>query len=374
MPKTIHRKIWPEYFCALASGDKTFEVRNDDRPDEPFERGDVLQLEEWDPRNGTYTTKSIRVLISYVLPMGATTLGPNTVVLGIKREDYEEGPVRGLMIRALGLQSDASTFKIVGAVQELKRSAAQREIPASEALRWAICGDGSVQLLDRPIIHARNWTLACAAKILMDREDAKTAQPKSTWFRTSTGRRIKLAPGAIVEMENGESFWQDLDQSEDASGSQVVDGTSKSAGSWIPPSPGQTPEQWANRPLVSPTVCTPPAKPTTWPNPAPPARIPEPWDEASSFGILALVNERDRFRDMAKQKTREAEENLVRAVLAEREIVQLKAIPDRAAWLTIEEMANALVLDYGMPLPSARAFARTVAEASKAKGAKGGQP
>ena len=46
------------------------------------------------------------------------------------------------------------------------------------------------------------------------------------------------------------------------------------------------------------------------------------------------------------------------------------AVPERAAWLTIEEMANALVLDFGTPIGAARGFARAIAEASKAKGAR----
>lgn len=41
--------------------------------------------------------------------------------------------------------------------------------------------------------------------------------------------------------------------------------------------------------------------------------------------------------------------------------------PDRAAWLTVEEMANALVMEFGTPLSAARGFAKAIAEASKAK-------
>lgn len=42
-------------------------------------------------------------------------------------------------------------------------------------------------------------------------------------------------------------------------------------------------------------------------------------------------------------------------------------VPDRAAWLTVEEMANALVMEFGTPLSAARGFAKAIAEASKAK-------
>ena len=48
----IHKKIWPEYFDAVESGKKKFELRLND-----FEvnEGDTLVLEEWDPKTGAYT-------------------------------------------------------------------------------------------------------------------------------------------------------------------------------------------------------------------------------------------------------------------------------------------------------------------------------
>lgn len=83
MQKIIRRKIWPEFFAAVDSGVKPFEVRNDDRLDESFEVGDTLQLEEWDPSTKDYTGKIIRRVISYVLEIGGTMWGHNTVVLGL---------------------------------------------------------------------------------------------------------------------------------------------------------------------------------------------------------------------------------------------------------------------------------------------------
>lgn len=41
-------KVWPQYFDALDSGGKTFELRKDDRTPR-FAVGDVLRLREWDP-------------------------------------------------------------------------------------------------------------------------------------------------------------------------------------------------------------------------------------------------------------------------------------------------------------------------------------
>lgn len=78
MTDRTHRlKTWGSAFRAVASGDKTFEYRRNDRD---FAVGDEVLLEEWDPafRNrtdplaghtpgGGYTGRVIRARITYVL-------------------------------------------------------------------------------------------------------------------------------------------------------------------------------------------------------------------------------------------------------------------------------------------------------------------
>ena len=39
-------KTWPQYFCRVADGTKTFEVRKNDRG---FQQGDTVILKEWSP-------------------------------------------------------------------------------------------------------------------------------------------------------------------------------------------------------------------------------------------------------------------------------------------------------------------------------------
>ena len=51
-------------------------------------------------------------------------------------------------------------------------------------------------------------------------------------------------------------------------------------------------------------------------------------------------------------------------------VVRAVVAPERAAWLTIDEMANALVLEFGTPLAAARGFAKAIADASIAKGSR----
>ena len=62
----IEKKVWPELFNELVSGNKTFEVRLDD-----FEckQGDTLFLREWDPKAKQYTGKSLEKKVGFVLKL-----------------------------------------------------------------------------------------------------------------------------------------------------------------------------------------------------------------------------------------------------------------------------------------------------------------
>lgn len=62
--KIHYLKTWPEFFASLASGEKQFELRNDDRH---FEVGDELLLREYDPKTQQYSGRETRRRISYVL-------------------------------------------------------------------------------------------------------------------------------------------------------------------------------------------------------------------------------------------------------------------------------------------------------------------
>lgn len=62
MMKIHELKILPEYFDAVRSGDKRFELRRNDRD---FQKGDILRLKEWDGEK--YTGEEIDVLVRYIL-------------------------------------------------------------------------------------------------------------------------------------------------------------------------------------------------------------------------------------------------------------------------------------------------------------------
>jgi hypothetical protein len=75
----IHElKIFPEYFNAVISGVKTFEIRKNDRP---FKVGDLLALNEYDGQS--YTGNSCLVYIDYILA-DADYVREGMVVMSIK--------------------------------------------------------------------------------------------------------------------------------------------------------------------------------------------------------------------------------------------------------------------------------------------------
>ena len=77
----IHElKILPEYFDAVLSGEKTFEIRKNDRP---FQKNDLLALNEYNPSEKAYTGASCLVYIDYILD-NADYCKSGYVVMSIK--------------------------------------------------------------------------------------------------------------------------------------------------------------------------------------------------------------------------------------------------------------------------------------------------
>ncbi|KKS96184.1 MAG: hypothetical protein UV71_C0001G0058 [Microgenomates group bacterium GW2011_GWC1_43_13] len=60
----IEKKVWPEYFRKIKSGEKTFELR---LADWKCKIGDVLVLKEWDPKTQKYTGREISKKVTYVI-------------------------------------------------------------------------------------------------------------------------------------------------------------------------------------------------------------------------------------------------------------------------------------------------------------------
>lgn len=74
------------YYAEIESGDKTFEVRRDDRP---FESGDTIILQEWVPETKTYTGKEWKGQITHILD-NERFCKKGYVILSIKPQKLED--------------------------------------------------------------------------------------------------------------------------------------------------------------------------------------------------------------------------------------------------------------------------------------------
>jgi len=86
-----HLKTWPEYFREIENGNKTFELRVNDRN---FELGDALILEEYDPICEVMTGRKMMKIITYVLRDSKKTermgLKPGYCIMGFKNKPEAE--------------------------------------------------------------------------------------------------------------------------------------------------------------------------------------------------------------------------------------------------------------------------------------------
>lgn len=65
--KVHELKTHPQYYNAVVSGKKTFEIRENDRD---YQVGDLLVLREWNPESEGYTGASELRFVSYVTTYG----------------------------------------------------------------------------------------------------------------------------------------------------------------------------------------------------------------------------------------------------------------------------------------------------------------
>ncbi len=62
--RRIEKKVLPEYFERVLTGEKTFELR---LADFDIEKGDILVLREWDHISKQYTGRVLEKKVTYVL-------------------------------------------------------------------------------------------------------------------------------------------------------------------------------------------------------------------------------------------------------------------------------------------------------------------
>jgi len=78
---THELKTWNEYFEDVISGNKTFEIRKNDRG---FRKEDTIVLKEWDPKTEQYTGREISKKVSYILDGGNFGLKKGFVAMAMK--------------------------------------------------------------------------------------------------------------------------------------------------------------------------------------------------------------------------------------------------------------------------------------------------
>lgn len=96
----IHQlKVWPQYFFAIVAQGKRFEVR---RADRPYQVGDKLVLNEWDPMEQAFTGHGCTCTITYILPGGQHGIEEGYAVLGFKlhtiTQHFNQQPFNALSI------------------------------------------------------------------------------------------------------------------------------------------------------------------------------------------------------------------------------------------------------------------------------------
>jgi len=73
----IKKKIWPQYFDAVNSRKKRFELRV---ADFDIKEGDTFILEEWDPETRQYTGRKIEKSVDFVMNFKLDDFGQSEII------------------------------------------------------------------------------------------------------------------------------------------------------------------------------------------------------------------------------------------------------------------------------------------------------
>ena len=73
-------KTWPIFFNRMGDGQKTYELRKNDRD---FQVGDIIILMEWAPESSEYTGEELRYEITHVLTQTEFGLQPGYCILSL---------------------------------------------------------------------------------------------------------------------------------------------------------------------------------------------------------------------------------------------------------------------------------------------------
>lgn len=107
MATTHHLKSWPQFFRPIREGNRTHELRRNDRD---FAIGDLLILHEFDPATRTYTKEECELevtsMTSFAEPCAVSdeAMNPNFCILSVRlhaRPQFSKPVDRPLAIQRL---------------------------------------------------------------------------------------------------------------------------------------------------------------------------------------------------------------------------------------------------------------------------------
>jgi ASC-1-like (ASCH) protein len=84
--KVHELKLWCEFYEDVRSGDKSFEIRKNDRD---YQTGDTLILNEFDYDSDDYTGRWMQATVKYVLLGGSFGLHEDYVVMAISIDEVD---------------------------------------------------------------------------------------------------------------------------------------------------------------------------------------------------------------------------------------------------------------------------------------------
>lgn len=170
----IHElKIKPEYFAAVVSGDKTFEIRNN--ADRNFQVGDTLSLKAWD---GEFTGQTVERTVSYITDFEQKQ---GYVVLGLASKREQE----------LAEQL-ADATRQCGVMAELLREAIG-EVPQTQSFPSRCDAALAGKMPDR---QDTEWTDATTSPVAADYREMQEQ-------RDQLQSRLKLALDLLHELREG---------------------------------------------------------------------------------------------------------------------------------------------------------------------------
>lgn len=106
--RRVHElKTWPPYFGAVKRGEKTFEVRKNDRD---YRVGDWLKLCEWLPALECYTGEEHEAQITYLLDGGEFGVESGFCILGLSSPRVEDVRREALEEAAKALKERANNW------------------------------------------------------------------------------------------------------------------------------------------------------------------------------------------------------------------------------------------------------------------------